>query len=124
LGHEAFWAALEDNLERCNAECAAVDREMKALLAEGRADTEEGRAAQRKRLAELQTRWVRLFAKCLPRIEQSSTRGGPGDGLTFYSRCNFLASQNGKMHCVYLEYPYREERAWDGIVTRYPLTQR
>lgn len=22
------------------------------------------------------------------------------------------------MHCVYLEYPNREERAWDGIVTR------
>ena len=22
------------------------------------------------------------------------------------------------MHCVYLQYPEREERAWDGIVTR------
>jgi hypothetical protein len=36
---EAFWAALEGNLERCKAECAAIDREMKALLTEGRADT-------------------------------------------------------------------------------------
>jgi hypothetical protein len=22
------------------------------------------------------------------------------------------------MHCVYLEYPERDEKAWDGIVTR------
>jgi hypothetical protein len=43
---------------------------------------------------------------------------GTRDDLTFYSRCNFVARQNGRMHCVYLEYPYREERAWDGIVTR------
>ncbi len=43
---------------------------------------------------------------------------GMRDDLTFYSRCNFASKQNGKMHCVYLEYPNREERAWDGIVTR------
>ncbi len=43
---------------------------------------------------------------------------GKRDDLTFYSRCNLVPKQNGKMHCVYLEYPYREERAWDGIVTR------
>ncbi len=43
---------------------------------------------------------------------------GMRDDLTFYSRCNFAPKQNGKMHCVYLEYPNREERAWDGIDTR------
>ncbi len=43
---------------------------------------------------------------------------GMRDDLTFYSRCNFAPKENGKMHCVYLEYPNREERAWDGIVTR------
>jgi hypothetical protein len=42
---EALWAAFDGNLERCKAECAAIDREMKTLLAEGRADTDEGRAA-------------------------------------------------------------------------------
>jgi hypothetical protein len=36
---------------------------------------------------------------------------------TFYSRCNF-APENRNMHCVYLEYPEREEPAWDRIVTR------
>ena len=32
----------------------------------------------------------------------------------FYSRCNFQR----EMHCVYLEYPRQEKRAWDRIVTR------
>jgi hypothetical protein len=43
---------------------------------------------------------------------------GKRDELTFYSRCNFVPKPNGTMHCVYLEYPEREERAWDGTVTR------
>ncbi len=43
---------------------------------------------------------------------------GTRNDLTFYSRCNFVPKPNGTMHCVYLEYPEREERAWDGIVTR------
>ena len=42
--------------------------------------------------------------------------GKHGDS-TFYSRCNF-APESGNMHCVYLEYPERDEKAWDGIVTR------
>jgi hypothetical protein len=53
---ETFWASLADNLERCKAECAAIEREMKTLLPGGRADTEEGRVAQRTRITELQTR--------------------------------------------------------------------
>jgi hypothetical protein len=71
---EAFWTALEDNLERCKAECAAIDREMKTLLAEGRADTDEGRAAQSRRLTELQTRRGESVRKMLA----GSTQGGPG----------------------------------------------
>ena len=43
---------------------------------------------------------------------------GTRNDLTFYSRCNFVPKPNGTMHCVYLQYPEREERAWDGIVTR------
>jgi hypothetical protein len=42
---------------------------------------------------------------------------GVKDDLTFYSRCNFK-DVNGRMHCIYLEYPKQEERAWDAIVTR------
>jgi hypothetical protein len=47
------------------AECAAIDREMKTLLAEGRADTDDGRAAQRSRLTELQTRRGEAVRKML-----------------------------------------------------------
>jgi len=38
-------------------------------------------------------------------------------GKTFYSRCNF-EGRRGPMHCIYLDYPAAENRAWDGIVTR------
>ena len=38
---------------------------------------------------------------------------GVRQGRVFYSRCNFAA----RLHCIYLEYPERETRAWDGIVT-------
>ncbi len=34
----------------------------------------------------------------------------------FYSRCNF--SNNRRIHCLDLVYPYPEKRAWDPIVTR------
>ena len=47
---------------------------------------------------------------------------GVRDGQTFYSRCNFAAERNGAMHCVYLEYPERETKAWDTIVTRISRT--
>lgn len=45
---------------------------------------------------------------------------GVRDGQVYYSRCNF----HGRMHCIYLAYPERELRAWDGIVTRISLTLR
>jgi hypothetical protein len=45
---------------------------------------------------------------------------GIHDGKVYYSRCNF----QGAMHCIYISYPERELRAWDGIVTRISLTLR
>src|SRR5262249_50293676 len=44
----------------------------------------------------------------------SGVRGGE----VYYSRCNF----RGRMHCIYMSYPERELRAWDGIVTRVSLS--
>jgi hypothetical protein len=35
----------------------------------------------------------------------------------YYSRCNF-SNNNRTIHCFDLIYPFREERAWDPIVTR------
>jgi hypothetical protein len=43
------------------------------------------------------------------------------NGLTLYRRCNF---RSGYIHCINLEYPAREERAWDAIVTRISLSLR
>jgi hypothetical protein len=45
---------------------------------------------------------------------------GVRDGEVYYSRCNF----HGRMHCIYISYPERELRAWDGIVTRISLSLR
>jgi hypothetical protein len=42
-------------------------------------------------------------------------------GRTLYRRCNF---RSGSIHCINLEYPLREERAWDAIVTRISLSLR
>lgn len=39
--------------------------------------------------------------------------------IVWYNRCNF--SQRF-VHCVLINYPAREERAWDGIVTRISLS--
>lgn len=41
--------------------------------------------------------------------------------LIYYSRCNF---SRAAIHCIYLIYPRREKRAWDGIVTRVSRTLR
>jgi len=37
----------------------------------------------------------------------------------YYSRCNF---SRGLVHCVIINYPAREERDWDDIVTRISLS--
>jgi hypothetical protein len=39
-------------------------------------------------------------------------------GRVYYSRCNFSPNRAGQMHCIYLAYPERETKAWDGVVTR------
>ena len=44
--------------------------------------------------------------------------GYKGDKV-WYDRCNFA---KGVVHCVLINYPAREERAWDGIVTRISLS--
>jgi hypothetical protein len=43
-----------------------------------------------------------------------------GDRI-LYRRCNFAA---GFVHCIDLDYPRTEKRAWDGIVTRISLSLR
>ncbi len=44
--------------------------------------------------------------------------GYKGDKV-WYDRCNFA---KGVVHCVLINYPAQEERAWDGIVTRISLS--
>jgi hypothetical protein len=45
---------------------------------------------------------------------------GVRNGEVYYSRCNF----HGRLHCIFISYPEREVRAWDGIVTRISLSLR
>ena len=44
------------------------------------------------------------------------------NGRIYYRRCNF--PNDGVIRCVDLQYPAREERAWDDIVTRISLSLR
>jgi hypothetical protein len=46
----------------------------------------------------------------------------PHKGRIFYRRCNF--ANNGLIHCIELQYPGSEKRAWDDIVTRISLSLR
>jgi hypothetical protein len=43
---------------------------------------------------------------------------GTSRGRIVYSRCNFVPAPRGRMHCIYMEYPQTELRAFDPIVTR------
>jgi hypothetical protein len=43
---------------------------------------------------------------------------GVDRGRIHYGRCNFSRRTGGMIHCIYLQYPVGEKRAWDGIVTR------
>jgi len=49
--------------------------------------------------------------------------GVRGDDV-FYSRCNFPDRRRGDMRCIFLQYPERETKAWDTIVTRISLSLR
>ncbi len=43
---------------------------------------------------------------------------GVRDERVYYSRCNFSPKPNDAIHCIYMEYPEVETKAWDDIVTR------
>lgn len=45
-----------------------------------------------------------------------------GDGLIYYSRCNFSGPARRVAHCFDLVYPQDEKRAWDPVVTRISLS--
>jgi hypothetical protein len=60
------------------------------------------------------------YVRTTPRFFVAS---GTRDGMIFYRRCNF-ASADKRMSCFQLDYPQREKRAWDGIVTRISLSLR
>jgi hypothetical protein len=45
---------------------------------------------------------------------------GRRNGTIFYRRCNFFPDK--RVSCLQVDYPQREKRAWDGIVTRISLS--
>lgn len=45
----------------------------------------------------------------------------PSEALILYRRCNFVG---GVIHCVDLQYPRADKRAFDGVVTRISLSLR
>jgi len=47
---------------------------------------------------------------------------GTRDGMIFYRRCNFPASVDRRVTCFHMDYPQREKRAWDDVVTRISLS--
>lgn len=49
---------------------------------------------------------------------------GARGGNVFYSRCNFPLARRGDMQCIFLQYPERETKAWDRIVTKISLSLR
>jgi hypothetical protein len=49
---------------------------------------------------------------------------GVRSGQVFYSRCNFPQVGGGDMRCIFLQYPERETKAWDRIVTKISLSLR
>jgi hypothetical protein len=49
---------------------------------------------------------------------------GVRDDEVFYSRCNFPRHRRGDMGCIFLQYPQRETKMWDAIVTRISLSLR
>jgi hypothetical protein len=55
------------------------------------------------------------FTRCFSCEEESTYKGDK----VWYDRCNF---SKGLVHCVLINYPAREERAWDDIVTRISLS--
>jgi len=56
------------------------------------------------------------YVRTTPRFFVAS---GTRDGNIFYRRCNFFEN---RMSCFQLDYPEREKRAWDDVVTRISLS--
>src|SRR3954468_13927507 len=56
------------------------------------------------------------YKRVTPRFFAVSSYKG---NKVWYDRCNF---SRGLVHCVLINYPAREERDWDGIVTRISLS--
>jgi hypothetical protein len=54
------------------------------------------------------------YVRTTPRFFVAS---GTRDGMIFYRRCNF-AGGNGQIGCLQLDYPQRDKRAFDQVVTR------
>jgi hypothetical protein len=58
------------------------------------------------------------YVRTTPRFFVAS---GTRDSAIFYRRCNFPASSDHRVACFHMDYPQREKRAWDGVVTRISL---
>jgi hypothetical protein len=61
------------------------------------------------------------YVRTTPRFFVAS---GTRDGTIFYRRCNFSDSADKRVGCFQLDYPQREKRAWDDVVTRISLSLR
>jgi len=59
------------------------------------------------------------YVRTTPRFFVAS---GTRDGNIFYRRCNFHSARDNRVSCFQLDYPAREKRAWDKIVTRISLS--
>ena len=59
------------------------------------------------------------YVRTTPRFFVAS---GTRTGTIFYRRCNFPASADRRVTCFQMDYPQREKRAWDGVVTRISLS--
>ena len=59
------------------------------------------------------------YVRTTPRFFVAS---GTRDGTIFYRRCNFSGSADKRVGCLQLDYPQREKRAWDDVVTRISLS--
>jgi hypothetical protein len=60
------------------------------------------------------------YVRVTPRFFVAS---GTRAGAIFYRRCNFRASHRA-LDCFHVQYPAREKRAWDPIVTRLSFSLR
>ena len=59
------------------------------------------------------------YVRTTPRFFVAS---GTRDRMIFYRRCNFPPSEDRRVTCFQMDYPQREKRAWDRVVTRISLS--